>query len=106
MSFFKKHEFWRRRDRAVSQKHRENLEEGDTNTGQMLRGQVAQVLEILGQRDREEANLRRCMTDYEKALDKKECLKNEAENKICGLEERLKEKTEKCVKWKQLIARK
>jgi hypothetical protein len=78
------------------EKHGENLEEGDTNMVQMLRNQVAQMLEFLEQRDREEANRHRCITDYEKTLDKKECLKNEAETEgnLFGLEKLKEEDTE------------
>lgn len=100
MGFFKKLKFWRRRDRAVSQKqsekHRENLEEGGTNTVQMLSCQVAQMLEILEQRDREEANLRQCITDYEKTFEMKECLKNDAETEgnLFGLKKLKEEDTQ------------
>jgi hypothetical protein len=100
MGFFKKLKFWMRRDKVVSQKHcekhRENLEEGYTNMVQMLSSQVAQMLEVLELRDREEANIRRCITDYEKTLDKKECLKNEVETEgnLFGLEKLKEEDTE------------
>jgi hypothetical protein len=62
MNFLKmlKYRSWRR-DGAVSQKHsevhRENLEEGNTNTEDMLRSRIAGLLEVLEERDREEAKL-------------------------------------------------
>jgi len=87
MSFFKNLKFLRR-VRAVSQKHseehRKNLEEGDANTEQMLRSRIAELLEILEEIDREQANLRRCITKYEKTFEKKGCSKNQAETELYG----------------------
>ena len=93
MGFFKKLKCWRRRDRSQkhSEKHRENLEEGDTNTVQVLRSQVAEMQKLLEQKDREEANLRGCISDYEKTLEEV-CLQNQAETEsnLFGLEKKLK----------------
>ena len=92
MGCFKKLKFWRRwrrrRDGPVSQKHseehRKNLDEGDTNTEHMLHSGVAEVREILEERDREEDNLRLSVTECEKTLEKTECSKNQAEAELYG----------------------
>jgi hypothetical protein len=75
MGFLKKLGYWiRRRDGAVSKKHsevhRENIEEGNTNTEDMLRSRIAGPLEGLDERDREEDKLRH--------------LKNQAESEMYG----------------------
>jgi chromosome segregation ATPase len=97
MNFFKKLKFWRRRsDGAVSQERseelRENLEEQDANTEQVLRSCIAELQEVLKERDREGATFRDTITGLEKQLEETKFLKNETEANLFGLEEKLKAK--------------